>query len=80
MRPDDLIEFVRRKPFLPFRIHVTDGQSFDVRHPEQVLVLKTRVLVAVGGKNGIGDRSEHIALIHVVRIEDLADAPGTPQH
>lgn len=78
MRPDDLIELIRRQPFAPFRIHVTGGQSYEVRHPERILVLRSRAVLAVGGENGVGERLEHVALVHIVRIEELADASSGP--
>lgn len=76
MRPDDLLELVRRQPFAPFRVHITGGKTYDVRHPDQIIVLRSRAVVAVGGENGVGDRLEHVALVHVVRVEELAESRG----
>ena len=75
MRADDLIELVRRQPFAPFRIHVTGGVTYDVRHPDQIIVLRSRAVLAAGADNGIPDRLEHVALVHVVRIEELPVGP-----
>lgn len=72
MRPDGLVELVRRQPFVPFRLHETGGKTYEVRHPEQIVVLRSRAVVAVGGENGIGEGVEHVALIHVTRIEELS--------
>jgi hypothetical protein len=71
MRPDDLLELVRRQPFAPFRIHVTGGVTYDVRHPDQIIVLRSRAVLAAGGDDSIAERLEHVALVHVVRIEEL---------
>jgi hypothetical protein len=71
MRPEDLRDFNRRQPFTPYRIHVTDGQTYDIRHPDQALVLRSRVIVGVDAESGIADRVEHVALVHIVRIEEL---------
>ena len=73
MRPEDLIELVRRRPFGPFRIHITDGNTYDIRHPDQIIVLRSRAVLGVGGDNGVADHLEHIALVHVVRVEELAE-------
>lgn len=75
MRPDDLLELVRRQPFAPFRIHITDGSMYDVVHPDQIIVLRSRAVLAVGGSNGVPDRLEHVGLVHVVRLEELP-TPG----
>ena len=74
MRPDDLLNLVRRQPFAPFRIHLTDGKNYDVIHPDQIIVLKSRAVLPVGGENGVGDRVEHVALVHVVRLEELTES------
>jgi hypothetical protein len=71
MRPDHLHEFTRRRPFVAYRIHATDGQVYDKRHPDQVIVLRSRAIIGVGGENGVPEHLERIALIHIVRIEEL---------
>jgi len=74
MRPDDLLKLVRRQPFAPFRIHITGGKTYDVQHPDQIIVLRSRAVLAVGRENGLGERLEHVALLHVVRVEELAES------
>ena len=71
MRPEDLREFNRKQPFAPYRIHVTGGQAYDIAHPDQVIVLRSRLMVGVGEEAGISDQVDHVALIHIVRIEEL---------
>lgn len=74
MRPDDLLELVRRQPFGPFRLHITGGKTYDVQHPDQIIVLRSRAVLAVGGENGVGDQLEHVALVDVVRVEELSES------
>jgi hypothetical protein len=74
MRPDDLHEFTRKRPFSPFRIHTTDGRVYEIMHPDQAIPLRSRVVIGVGGDDNTPDRTEHIALIHIVRLEEL-DGP-----
>jgi len=77
MRPQDLQEFTRRRPFVPYRIYATDGRTYDIRHPDQVIVLQSRVVIGTGGGNGVPEHVEHLALLHVVRLEELAsEAPS----
>ena len=71
MRPEDLREFTRRQPFEPYRIHLTGGKTYDVVHPDQVIVFRSRIIIGVGDENGIPEHAEHVALIHIVRIEEL---------
>lgn len=71
-RPEDLRGLLRKRPFSPFRIHVTDGKSYDIAHPDQIIVLRSRAVVGAGNDNGFAERLEHIALVHIVRLEELA--------
>jgi hypothetical protein len=71
MRPDDLLEPLRRRPFAPFRIHLTAGETYDVRHPDQIIVLRSRAALSAGAENGIPKHVDHVALVHIVRIEEL---------
>ncbi len=72
MIAQDLLEFLRARPFRPFRIHGTDGRSRDVRHPDEALVLRTRVILPLGAEDEMPEASEHLALAHIVRLEELA--------
>ena len=73
MSPQDLFERLRRRPFVPFRIFAPDGRTFDVRHPDQALVLRTRVILPLpAAADEVAERSEHLALVHVVRLEELS--------
>ena len=72
MSAQGLLDVLRRRPFLPFRIYPTDGRTYDVRHPDQALVLRTRVILPLaGGGDEVPERWEHLALVHVVRLEEL---------
>ena len=78
MSPADIIAFTRRTPFLPFRIHTTDGRTYDIRHPDQVIPLRSRIEVGVGGDGSIVDRVEHLSFFHVVRLEELESPEPRP--
>ncbi len=78
MRPEDLWEFTRRQPFEPYRIHLTGGKTYDIVHPDQVIVFRSRIIMVVGYENGVPEHSEHVALNHIVRIQELqAEAAPT---
>lgn len=78
MNAQDFFDVLRAKPFVPFRIVATDGRTHDVRHPDQVLVLRTRVIWPIASDGGVPDRSEHLSLIHVLRLEELASPSTVP--
>lgn len=78
MRRDDLITLIKATPFRPFRLRVTDGTAFDIRHPEMLMVTRHAVIVGIlgGGENGDDaypqiERSSTLDLLHITQIEEL---------
>ncbi len=78
MRAEELMELLRVRPFVPLRIHLTDGQTYDIYHPDLVLVLRQRVDIGLkpDPATNVLERVEHCSLLHVVRVEELP--PTTP--
>ena len=76
MRAEELLELLRVRPFVPLRIHLTGGQSYDIRHPDSVLVLRARVDIGLlpDPATGVLERVEHCSLLHIVRVEELPPA------
>ena len=48
-------EYVQAEPFRPFRIKMASGQTYEIRHPEMILV--GRNSVRVYGSHGTADES-----------------------
>lgn len=73
MRPEELRELIRRQPFMPMRLHLTDGKSYDIRHPENILVSRSYVHVGVDADSvtGVIGRVDFVSLLHIVRVEDM---------
>ena len=67
MNADTIRGFLRRKPFEPFVIRMSNGEVHEIRHPECALVMKTKVIVGYPDD----DRSATCALVHVNSIETL---------
>jgi hypothetical protein len=53
----DVLEMLNQRPFLPFRIHVSDGTVSEIRHPEMSLDAL--------------DRDKAVALLHNIRLEPI---------
>jgi hypothetical protein len=72
MDPQEVIDLLRRQPFEPFRIHLTDGTVYEVRHPDQCIVTFSAVHVALPKRQasyaaGVAKN----ALVHVNRLEPI---------
>lgn len=72
MRPVELREALREHPFEPFRIHLTNGMAYEIRHPEMALLTPHSIHVVELTKAGKAtDRVVKCDLIHVVAIEPV---------
>lgn len=83
MRAEELMELLRTRPFVPLRLHLTGGQTYDIHHPDLVLVLRQRVDIGMkpDPSTGVLERVDHCSILHIVRVEELppaAPADGTP--
>jgi len=70
MNMDIIREWLRRQPFEPFVVKLSNGDVQEVRHPENVALAKTRIIVS----HPDTDRVVHLSLIHVNSIEALQTA------
>ena len=75
MPPQDLLTALRRRPFVPFRLHVSDGTVYEVRHPELLMVDLGSAVVGLGAAGQPFpqvERYEIVDLTHIVRLEPLS--------
>lgn len=81
MRPKEILSHLQRKPFAPIRIHVSDGASYDVSHPEMMAVTATIVFIAQPPEtDGVPECSVYCDPVHITRIEPLdGDKPKRPK-
>ena len=70
MNMDTIREWLRRQPFEPFVLRMSNGESHEVRHPECMALGKTRIIVSYPD----ADRVVHLSLIHVNAIEAVQAA------
>jgi hypothetical protein len=72
MRPNDIFKHTKKQPFRPFRVFMPDGASYDVRHPEMIIVSKTEIAIGVERNGGVLPYElAYCDPIHVTRIEFL---------
>jgi hypothetical protein len=70
-------QLLAQKPFQPFRLVMSSGQTYEVRHPEMAMLTRTDLLVGVGETDeGVPAELRICALLHVARVEPLNLAPS----
>ena len=75
----EIQDALTRQPFEPFRLHLSGGQTYVVRHPEFAALTQWSVYVGVSsGEDAIPDRMVQCDIRHVVAIEPVNGAmkPG----
>ena len=71
---EELRRTLRLRPFRPFRLFVTEGGPYDVRHPELCVPGSRSVFVGIPAPSQtepIYDDFAIIDLIHITRIEQI---------
>lgn len=70
MNAEAIQAMLRTKPFVPFVVHLSDGEAHEVRHPENAMILKTNLLIGFPEK----DTFALCALSHVTEVQPLQRA------
>jgi len=69
MNPKEIEELLRREPFLPFRLFLSNGETFDITRPLSVAMGRSGLFIVLQD-----DRWKWIPLQHVASMETLAAA------
>ncbi len=70
MNSDVIRQLVLRRPFEPFTVHLSEGETYEVRHPETVALGKQRIVVV----DPESDQMAICSLLHVTSVETLQSA------
>jgi hypothetical protein len=72
MTAETFREILRRKPFEPFRIVMSSGESYNVMHPEMVFVTaKSLILALPDSTQPEGERLAFCSYLHLAHVEVL---------
>ncbi len=63
-------ELLHRQPFQPFAVHLSSGEVYSVRHPENVALTRTRIVIV----DPDTDRITVCSLLHITSVEMLQAA------
>ena len=71
MRPVDVLEQVRRQPFVPLLVRLSNGREYLIRHPDQIIVERSSLHIANPAPDlppGVYDSTDIVSLLHVAQI------------
>lgn len=76
MSPDEIHSMLKRRPFLPFKVHVTGNVEYEVRQPEMVVIGRT--ILFIGQRRNIDspyfDEPILVAIRHITHLEPIVEA------
>ena len=73
-----VVEYVSAEPFRPFRLKMASGQTYDIRHPEMILVGKSSVRVYTTAKpDSTSEHWQDVSLMLMEAIEPIDATPAT---
>jgi hypothetical protein len=66
-------DLLASRPFRPFRLVMSSGQAYEVRHPEMAMLTPSDILVGIGDTDeGVAAEFKICSLLHVTAVEPLA--------
>lgn len=72
MDAEKLFDAIRQQPFLPARIHLTDGSHYDITHPDQILITKRWSCVGLRADGEkVFENDAVVDNLHITRINPL---------
>jgi hypothetical protein len=82
MSHEDVLDVIRRRPFVPFRLVTTDRTTYEIRHPEMLMPGRRTVTIGLPDDPATPayTRQVIVSMLHVQRLEpsDAAPASGQP--
>ena len=72
MNTETMLSLLRRQPFQPFEVRMSNGDAFQVKHPEMVFLLKSSLIF------GSPESDDFIfcSLLHVADVKAIATPAG----
>jgi hypothetical protein len=74
MTSEDLIELLEERPFVPLRVHLSNGRTHDIRHPEMAIVGQDIIAIGVETNEGSLPRIRLVSVAHINEVEPVPDS------
>ena len=72
MEANELYSVLKQQPFGPLRVYLSDGSSYEITHPDQVMVGRRASHIGMSGDGqGPFQQIAIVANIHITRVEPL---------
>jgi hypothetical protein len=70
---DDIQARIRERPFIPVRLISSSGQSYDITHPDLVLVGRRSLIIGTASNENPSqfETASRVAVLHVTDLQDI---------
>jgi len=75
-----IVDFVTAEPFRPYRIKMTSGKSYDIRHPEMIQVGRTTATVFTWMSDDEEEAKEREQELSILRVEAMEPLEPANKH
>jgi hypothetical protein len=66
-------DLLKQQPFKPFRLVMSSGESYEVRHPEMAWVTVNDIYVGIdGAEDGLPTEARICPMLHVATVESMS--------
>lgn len=82
MSAEELRGALKLQPFGPFRLVMTDGVGYEIRHPDLLWVGRRSAMIGLTGEPAqtFYERAVQVNLRHVIKLEPLESARSSPSN
>ena len=71
MTAEALRDGMQRRPLEPFRITMSSGDAYEIRHPEMAFLTRAEIIIGLGERGGIPSRHRTVSFLHVMAAEPI---------
>jgi hypothetical protein len=70
---DDIQSRIRQRPFAPVRIVTSTGQTYDIYHPDLIMIGRRALIVGLPSAENPSqfEQVTRVAILHVTELQDL---------
>jgi hypothetical protein len=76
MSPESIRSMLDRRPFIPFRVHVSDQASYDITNPRMAMIGGAVLVIGITRRDSDSEFFDEPVIVanrHITRLEPLVD-------
>lgn len=82
MHYEEIRRHLRAQPFLPFRLRLSNSQTYDIHHPELVMIGRIAIDIGVSAPDlppDVRDRAVTVSMLHIAELLPLESGLSAAQ-